>query len=74
MDEKYREFYNTIGAKIAFFRKQKGLTQERLAEKIDKSWSAVAKIESAKTEKGISLKTLFDISAALNIPISKFFD
>lgn len=73
MKEKYAEYYTDIGLKIAHYRKLCGLTQEQLAEKIDKSWSFIAQLESIKSTKGISLDTLFDISEILNVPVYKFF-
>lgn len=36
MKEKYNEKYRRIGLKISYYRKMKGMTQEQLAEKIDK--------------------------------------
>lgn len=61
-----------IGLKIAYYRKLNGLTQEQLAEKIDKSWSFIAQIESVKSKKGISLDTLLDIAKALQVEPYKF--
>ena len=37
MKEKYNEKYRRIGLKISYYRKMKGMTQEQLAEKIDKN-------------------------------------
>lgn len=61
-----------IGLKIAYYRKLNSLTQEQLAEKIDKSWSFIAPIESVKSKKGISLDTLLDIAKALQVEPYKF--
>ncbi len=72
MKTEYSDYYTEIGLKIAYYRKLRGLTQEQLAEKINKSWSFIAQIESIKTTKGISLDTLFDISIALDISPYKF--
>ena len=37
MKEKYYDQYRKIGLKISYYRKLKGMTQEQLAEKIDKN-------------------------------------
>ena len=62
---------SVLGLKIAYYRKLKGLTQEQLAEKIDKSWSFIAQVESVKSNKGISVDTLLDISKALSVEVYK---
>ena len=48
--------------------------QEAFAEKIGKSWSFVAKIESPTRAFGVSMETLFKIADVLNIPPSKLFE
>jgi transcriptional regulator with XRE-family HTH domain len=51
-----------------------GLTQEAFADKIGRSWSYVAKIESPTRVFGVSMETLFKIAEALNVPASKLFE
>ena len=46
---------NTLGQRIAYFRKQKGLTQEALAELCSVSAQAVSKWENDLTAPDISL-------------------
>ena len=72
MKERHTKQYAEIGLKIADSRKFSGLTQEELAEKIGKSWSFVAQVESVKGKTGISLDTLFDIATVLNTDPYKF--
>lgn len=60
-----------LGNNIAKYRKQKGLSQNQLAELVNVSREHIAKIETAK--KNSSLHLLFKISDALNIPEYKFF-
>lgn len=72
MKQEHSKEYVQIGLKIAYYRKLNGLTQEQLAEKIDKSWSFIAQIESVKSKKGISLDTLLDIAKALQVEPHKF--
>ena len=74
METQYREQYIRFGLKVQFYRKLKGLTQEAFADKIGKSWSFVAKIESPTQVFGVSMETLFKISEALEVPASKLFE
>lgn len=74
MKTEFPERYITLGLKIAYYRKKAGLTQEVLAEMIDKSVSFVGQVEGPGTVKGISLETLFKIAQVLNIPPSKLLE
>lgn len=73
MREQFRERYQCLGLKIAYYRKRRGYTQEQFAELIGKSWSFVSQIEAnnRKSIKGISLDTLFTISDKLEVPLEK---
>lgn len=68
----YESEYQQIGLKIAYYRKLRGLTQEQLAEKIDKTPAFIGHIEAPNITKAISLDTLFDIAKVLDIPPYKF--
>lgn len=72
MNAKYDLEYRQLGLKIAYYRKLAGLTQEQLAEKIEKSAAFIGHVEAPNIDKAVSLDTLFDISEALNIPAYKF--
>ncbi len=61
-----------LGRNIFNLRKQKGLSQNQLAEKLDISREHLAKIETAK--RCVSLGLLIDISEALDVPVKDFFD
>ena len=74
METEYREQYIRFGLKVQYYRKLHGLTQEAFAEKIGRSWSFVAKIESSTRTFGVSMETLFKIADALNVPVSKLFE
>ncbi len=74
METGYREQYIRFGLKVQYYRKLRGLTQEAFAEKIGRSWSFVAKVESPTRAFGVSMETLFKIADALNIPVSKLFE
>lgn len=72
MKEQYYDKYRKIGLKISYYRKLKGLTQEQLAEKIDKNLAFIGAVEAPNVNRTVSLDTLFDISSALDIPAYKF--
>lgn len=70
----YQELLLKIGLKVSYYRKLNGISQEELAEKIGKSVGYIGMIEAPGVIKGVSIKTLFDISDVLNVPIQKFFE
>lgn len=72
MKEKYYDQYRKIGLKISFYRKLKGMTQEQLAEKIDKNLAFIGAVEAPNINRTVSLDTLFDIATALNVQPYKF--
>lgn len=58
--------------KVRALRKLRGLTQEQLAERTDRSVDAISQIE-----RGVNLPsfdTLDRLSAALDVPVMEFFD
>ena len=65
--------YNIIKSNKKRFRKEKKLTQEKLAELINISADYMNEIESIKKNKRFSIRILCDISLTLNIPIYLFF-
>ena len=72
-NSKQYNIYNVIGKNIKKYRKEKGLTQRKLAETLLLSESFIAKLESA-TYQSISIDTLEQIANALDVHITKFFD
>lgn len=72
MKEEYYDKYRSLGLKISYYRKLKGLTQEQLAEKIDKDTSFLGSVEAPNVYRTVSLDTLFDIAKALDVPPHKF--
>lgn len=74
MKEKYYDKYRTIGLKISYYRKLRGLTQEQLAEKIDKNLAFIGAVEAPNVNRTVSLDTLFDIAEALDVPAYKFLN
>ena len=62
--------YKIIGERIREARKMKGLSQEKLAEKIDVATVYISRIEKGSAQ--VNLKRLSQISIALDVPIEKF--
>ncbi|MEY8230466.1 helix-turn-helix transcriptional regulator [Oscillospiraceae bacterium 50-16] len=72
MKEIYERSYLQIGLKIAYYRKLRGLTQEQLAERIDRTPAFIGHVEAPNISKAVSLDTLFDIASVLEVPAYKF--
>jgi transcriptional regulator with XRE-family HTH domain len=72
MKDIYKEQYRQIGLKIAYYRKLRGLTQEELAEQVGVTPAFIGRLEAPNISKALSLDTLFDIAAALDVPPYKF--
>lgn len=68
MDYKYKVDYPLIARRIKTARKLAGLTQEQLAEQIDISTNAVAKLENNLMT--ASLQTLVNIANVLHMDIN----
>ena len=73
IDFKNRDRFIQLGIAIAALRKMRGMSQEQLAEKIDRSAAFIGHVEAPNVKKSVSLKTLFAISKALDVPAYKFF-
>lgn len=56
-----------IGRRIAFYRKEKGMTQKELAEFLHISYQAVSKWESGKSMPAVEM--LYEISKLLNVTV-----
>ena len=74
MKEQYADKYLQLGLKIAYYRKLRGLTQEQLADKIDRSPGYLSQVETPSFVQPVSLATLFAIADALHIAPSKFLE
>lgn len=74
MATEYREQYIRFGLKVQYYRKLRGLTQEAFADKVGKSWSYIAKIESPTRPFGVSMETLFKMAEVLQVPVTKLFE
>ena len=72
MKAAYKKEHLQVGLKISYYRKLRGLTQEQLAEKVNRTPAYIGHLEAPNINKAVSLDTLFDIAAALNVPAYKF--
>lgn len=68
------DLYEKIAFNIKKYRKMTNITQAILAEKVGVSHEFIRRIESKKGKKTFSVETIYKISLALDIPISKLFE
>lgn len=62
--------YRVIGAKVAYYRTLRQLSQRELASKANLSTSTLGRIERGKYNNGVSIATLLDIAEGLRIELS----
>lgn len=67
-------YYNIVRKNIKKYRKEKGYTQQKLADEADMSIDYLAEIESDKRRKTFSLAILGRIADVLEIDIKDFFN
>ena len=72
MQKQQRDKYKFLGLNIAYYRKEKGLSQSQLAELVNISRTHMSRIETADC--AVSLDVVFDICDALCVKPSKLFD
>ena len=72
MESKQYDKYKHLGLNIAYFRKERGLSQMQLAELINISRTHMSRIETADC--AVSLDVVFDICDVLKITPAKLFD
>ncbi len=72
MTERQYDKFRALGLNICFYRKQKGISQAKLAEMINVSRTHMSRIETACC--AVSLDVVFDICDALNVEPEKLFD
>ena len=72
MDSRHQEALNKIGLNILYYRRQKGYTQQQLAEITSYSKNHIHQDETEKTLP--SVIALLDIAEALEIPPGKLFE
>lgn len=64
--------YKYLGLNIAYYRKEKGLSQSELAERVNISRTHMSRIETADC--AVSLDVIFEICDILEIKPTKLFD
>lgn len=72
MQKQQRDKYKYLGLNIAYYRKEKGLSQSQLAELVNVSRTHMSRIENADC--AVSLDVVFDICDVLCVKPSKIFD
>ena len=72
MDKKQFDNFKRLGLNIAYYRKERGLSQLQLAELVDISRTHMSRIETA--ECAVSLDVIFHICEVLKVNPSKMFD
>jgi transcriptional regulator with XRE-family HTH domain len=72
MKRKHYEEYRKLGLNISYYRKERGLSQIQLADKVEISRTHMSRIEN--NDCAVSLDVIFGISKALDIPVVKLFD
>ena len=74
MDEKDENYiYYVIGQNLKKLRKDKGFTQEKLAEASNYALSFIGNLESNKVFQTISVGSLYHLSEVLGIHITELF-
>lgn len=73
MKDQHKERYRRLKAKIGYYRRLAGITQETLAYLTKLDISTIGAIEAPNVERYPKLETIFDIADALDIPPYKFF-
>lgn len=61
-----------FGAKLAYIRKRKKLSQIKLAELVDMNFNYIGQIE--RGEANVTIKTMKILANALDVELSKLFD
>jgi len=72
MTDRHHQAFVRIGLNILYYRKQKGFTQQTLAEITSYSKNHIQKIETAVAAP--SVEALLDIADALEVPVSKLLE
>lgn len=65
MQNKYNEEYKNLGRNIAFYRKLRGISQEKLSEMVNISRTHMSRIETADCT--VSLDVVFALAEALQV-------
>jgi len=72
MKEQNKPYYRKLGIKISHYRKQRDLTQQEVANKLDIDPSSISRIENGNI--GMSIDMLIAIAEAIDVPLHLLFD
>ena len=72
MRKEQTDKYKCLGLNIAYYRKQRGMSQDQLAEAVIISRTHMSRIETADC--AVSLDVIFEICDALELSPEKLFD
>ncbi len=70
--EKNKDLEKRFGAKLAYIRKAKKLSQMKLAEKVDMNFNYIGQIE--RGEANVTIKTIKILADALDVEVKMLFD
>jgi transcriptional regulator with XRE-family HTH domain len=69
---RFHEEYKRLGLNIAYYRKERGLSQMQLADAANISRTHMSRIEN--NDCAVSLDAIFSIAKALEVPVVKLFE
>ena len=72
MNRAHSEEYRKLGLNIAYYRKERGLSQIQLADRIDVIRTHMSRFEN--NDCAVSLDVIFSIAKALEIPVNRLFE
>ena len=70
--EKNKDLEKRFGAKLAYIRKAKKLSQMKLSEKVDMNFNYIGQIE--RGEANVTIKTIKILADALDVEVKMLFD
>ena len=71
MQNKYYKEYKSLGMNVAYYRKLRGISQEKLSEMANISRTHMSRIETADC--AVSLDVVFALAEALQVELYKLF-
>lgn len=72
MTRQHSEEYKKLGLNIAYYRKERGLSQMQLADVVDISRTHMSRVEN--NDCAVSLDVIFSVAKALEVPVWKLFE
>ncbi len=72
MEKDFQDRYRSLGLNIAYYRKKKGFSQEKLAELCEISRTHMSRIENADC--AVSLDVVFRLADILEVETAKLFE